>query len=204
MLLAIAAIAIPYFKLAHWVDRQLAAGLFQHTYGFHAAPEAIGPGDQESKAEVVAALRRGAMPFDSLADAVVVHGGSLYTHRFCQRPGVHHHDAASAQPVARPRQTMEAQNRRGSHHAASGTQAFERADSRILLQSGLSGGRGHLQQQRVRNLNLDEAATLAGFVQRPSHFNPLRYPDHALERRNIVLALMRENHYITADEYENA
>ena len=51
------------------------------------------------------------------------------------------------------------------------------------------------------NLTLPEAALLAGMVQRPSYFNPYRNPDHARERRNLVLALMRGNGYITKAEY---
>ena len=56
----------------------------------------------------------------------------------------------------------------------------------------------------VRKLNLPEAALLAGLIQRPSHFNPFRYADRALERRNIVLQLMLQNHYIERQQYEEA
>jgi len=55
-----------------------------------------------------------------------------------------------------------------------------------------------------RNLNLPEAALLAGMVQRPSYFNPNRNPEHAKERRDLVLGLMRDNKYITADDYRKA
>jgi len=56
----------------------------------------------------------------------------------------------------------------------------------------------------IRALNLTEAATLAGLIQRPSYLDPLRYPDRAIERRNVVLRLMHENGYISAAQYENA
>jgi penicillin-binding protein 1B len=49
-----------------------------------------------------------------------------------------------------------------------------------------------------------EAALLAGLIQRPSYFNPVRYPDRAKERRDIVLALMYQNGYLTEPEYGNA
>jgi len=49
-----------------------------------------------------------------------------------------------------------------------------------------------------------EAALLAGLVQRPSYFNPARYPDRARERRNIVLYLMRQNRYLTDAQYRAA
>ena len=51
---------------------------------------------------------------------------------------------------------------------------------------------------------MTEAATLAGLIQRPSYFDPFRYPDRAIERRNVVLRLMHENGYISAAQYEDA
>ena len=56
----------------------------------------------------------------------------------------------------------------------------------------------------VGQLSNSEAALLAGLVQRPSFFNPFRYPDRAKDRRDIVLGLMRENKYLTEDEYRAA
>ena len=56
----------------------------------------------------------------------------------------------------------------------------------------------------VHDLNLPEAALLAGMVQRPSYFNPRRNPAHAKERRDLVLALMRANKYISGDQYRVA
>jgi len=56
----------------------------------------------------------------------------------------------------------------------------------------------------IHNLTLTEAATLAGLIQRPSYYNPFRYPERALDRRNTVLMLMRENKYISAAQYQTA
>lgn len=56
----------------------------------------------------------------------------------------------------------------------------------------------------VRSLSLPEAATLAGLIQRPSFTNPIRWPDRAKSRRNIVLQLMRDNGYINDKEYAEA
>jgi len=56
----------------------------------------------------------------------------------------------------------------------------------------------------VRGLSLTEAATLAGLIQRPIYFNPFRYPDRAIDRRNVVLKRMRENSYITEAQYREA
>ena len=56
----------------------------------------------------------------------------------------------------------------------------------------------------ISQLNVPEAATLAGMVQRPSYYNPFRYPDRVQERRNRVLNLMRENKALTDREYRGA
>jgi penicillin-binding protein 1B len=56
----------------------------------------------------------------------------------------------------------------------------------------------------VSQLDLSEAALLAGLIQRPSYYNPYRYPDRAIERRNLVLTLMRQNGYLSAEQAENA
>jgi len=56
----------------------------------------------------------------------------------------------------------------------------------------------------VRSLTLAESATLAGLIQRPSFTNPVRWPDRAKSRRNIVLTLMRDNGYITDKEFAEA
>jgi penicillin-binding protein 1B len=58
--------------------------------------------------------------------------------------------------------------------------------------------------KQLREISLPEAALLAGLVQRPSYFNPFRYPDRAKERRDLVLRLMLENKYITAVQYQAA
>ena len=56
----------------------------------------------------------------------------------------------------------------------------------------------------VSRLNLPEAATLAGLIQHPSFINPYRWPERAQQRRNVVLKLMRENKYISEQEYDHA
>ncbi len=53
----------------------------------------------------------------------------------------------------------------------------------------------------LSQLTLQDAAALAGFIQRPNYTNPFRWPERAQARRNIVLSLMRDNGYITDREY---
>ncbi|HVF40221.1 MAG TPA: PBP1A family penicillin-binding protein [Gemmatimonadaceae bacterium] len=45
----------------------------------------------------------------------------------------------------------------------------------------------------VRNLNVAEAATLAALPKAPERYNPRRHPERAIERRNLVIELMRRN-----------
>lgn len=56
----------------------------------------------------------------------------------------------------------------------------------------------------IRELTLAEAATLAGLGQQPSARNPVRWPERAKARRNVVLALMKDNGYITPSQYDSA
>jgi penicillin-binding protein 1A len=49
-------------------------------------------------------------------------------------------------------------------------------------------------------LNLQQAALLAGLPQAPSQYNPFLYPGAAHRRRNEVLAKMAELHYISSAE----
>lgn len=56
----------------------------------------------------------------------------------------------------------------------------------------------------VRDLTVAEAALLAGIIQRPSWTSPVKQPERARQRRNIVLAMMRENRYITDAQYTEA
>lgn len=58
--------------------------------------------------------------------------------------------------------------------------------------------------KEVKRLTLPEAAMLAGLIQRPSYFNPFRYPNRARDRRNIVLQMMHQNGHIDAAEYASA
>ena len=52
-----------------------------------------------------------------------------------------------------------------------------------------------------KNLTLCESATLIGLCKNPSLFNPVRYPDRARERRNVVLSQMVKAGYLSRSEY---
>ena len=49
----------------------------------------------------------------------------------------------------------------------------------------------------ARDLNVSEAAILAALPKGPGFYNPRRHPARAIQRRNLVLDLMREQGYLT-------
>ena len=55
----------------------------------------------------------------------------------------------------------------------------------------------------VRDLNLLECATLAGLPKNPNIYSPIRNPERALRRRNIVLRTMVEHKLIRAATYDS-
>ena len=55
-------------------------------------------------------------------------------------------------------------------------------------------------QKDLAELTLPEAALLAGLPQAPSAYAPLRHPERAKRRRDIVLRAMESNGKITAEE----
>jgi penicillin-binding protein 1B len=59
-------------------------------------------------------------------------------------------------------------------------------------------------EKDFRDLTLAEAATLAGLIQMPEFRHPVRHPQRALDRRNVVLNAMLQNGAITKEQYEEA
>ncbi|MCH5186102.1 MAG: PBP1A family penicillin-binding protein [Oscillospiraceae bacterium] len=56
----------------------------------------------------------------------------------------------------------------------------------------------------VSELTLAQTASIAGITQRPSTFDPFKYPEKNTEKRNLVLKKMYELNKITQAEYEEA
>ncbi|MDX1624499.1 MAG: PBP1A family penicillin-binding protein [Gemmatimonadota bacterium] len=56
----------------------------------------------------------------------------------------------------------------------------------------------------VREVDLAQAATLAGLIRDPGRYNPHRDPERARERRDLVLRLMHEQERITDDQFARA
>ena len=53
------------------------------------------------------------------------------------------------------------------------------------------------------SLNLEEAALMVGVVNAPSFYNPVRHPERAQKKRNVVLAQMLKYNYISQDVYDS-
>lgn len=62
----------------------------------------------------------------------------------------------------------------------------------------------YFNKEDLEELTIADAALLAGLPQRPNHFNPLKNPEAAETRRNIVIGLMERHGKITAEEAEEA
>ncbi len=71
--------------------------------------------------------------------------------------------------------------------------------NQIYLGNGAYGVESAAQRyfgKTVRELNLAEAALLAALPKAPNRYNPRVEPDRAVQRRNTVLELLREQHVI--------
>jgi membrane peptidoglycan carboxypeptidase len=69
---------------------------------------------------------------------------------------------------------------------------------------GVEAAARHYFSKPASKLTLAEAATLAGIVRSPFAYDPTRFPERALSRRNVVLARMAQVGYVTAEEADAA
>lgn len=56
----------------------------------------------------------------------------------------------------------------------------------------------------LSNLSLSQLALLAGMPQAPNQYDPYSHPEAAQDRRNLVLSEMKNQGYISAEQYEKA
>ncbi len=56
----------------------------------------------------------------------------------------------------------------------------------------------------AKNLTIPEAALIAGIIQSPNRYNPVRNQERALQRRNVVLQAMLETGSISREQYQHA
>ncbi|WP_260465089.1 transglycosylase domain-containing protein [Arachnia propionica] len=69
---------------------------------------------------------------------------------------------------------------------------------------GVEAAAHHYWGTTAAELTLDQAAMLAGIVQNPNAYNPAKYPEKAMERRNHVLNRMAQLNIITKEEAQAA
>ena len=69
---------------------------------------------------------------------------------------------------------------------------------------GVQEASRHFFNKDAKDLNLSEAAIIAGMYQAPTSYNPFNHPQAATKRRNTVLYLMERHGYITAEERKMA
>jgi penicillin-binding protein 1A len=84
---------------------------------------------------------------------------------------------------------------------------FEIYVNKNLMSSNIYGiktAAGEYFGKDLEELELHEAAVLAGLPQSPNNYNPFIYPERAEKRRNIVLSLMHQHGYISKKEMDDA
>ncbi|WP_044023019.1 PBP1A family penicillin-binding protein [Bacillus sp. SG-1] len=84
---------------------------------------------------------------------------------------------------------------------------FEMYFNKVYMSAGINGfgtAATYYYGKELKDLELHEAALLAGMPQSPNNYNPFDYPEKAEKRRNIVLSLMHQHGKITQEEMEQA
>ncbi len=79
--------------------------------------------------------------------------------------------------------------------------------NQIYLGSGAYGVKAAAKKyfdKDLEQLTTGEAALLVGLIPAPGRYNPFVNPELAKQRRNLVLSVMREQDYITDEEYQKA
>ena len=56
----------------------------------------------------------------------------------------------------------------------------------------------------VSELTISESAVLAGITQNPAGYNPITHPKRNAKKRTTILSYMKDQGYITSDEYDKA
>ena len=86
-------------------------------------------------------------------------------------------------------------------------QIFEMYVNKIFMSENMHGvltaSRTYFGKD-LNELELHEAALLAGMPQSPNNYNPFTNPEKAEHRRNVVLSLMHQHGFISKEEKENA
>lgn len=79
--------------------------------------------------------------------------------------------------------------------------------NQIYLGSGAYGVKAAAKKyfdKELSNLTVGEAALLVGLIPAPGRYNPFANPDLSRQRRNLVLDVMRDQDYISKEEWAKA
>lgn len=68
---------------------------------------------------------------------------------------------------------------------------------------GIEAAANRYFNRSTADLLVDQAAILVGMLKANSYYNPRLHPDHARERRNVVLSQMEKNGYLSARETDS-
>ncbi len=68
---------------------------------------------------------------------------------------------------------------------------------------GFSQASRLLFKQSIGHLSFDKLALLVGMVKGPTQYNPIKYPDRAKKRRDLVLRIMRDHQIIDEPGYRD-
>lgn len=71
-------------------------------------------------------------------------------------------------------------------------------------QYGVQTASRHFLSKNASDLTLADAALLSGMIRSPSRYNPIKYPDKAQIRRDVVLARMLELKIISKEDFDAA
>ncbi|MBK0381869.1 transglycosylase domain-containing protein [Pedobacter sp. SD-b] len=69
---------------------------------------------------------------------------------------------------------------------------------------GINTAAKHYFNKPVSNLDVDEAAMLVGMLKATSTYNPIKNPENAIKRRNVVLAQMNKYKFLSNSQYQLA
>ena len=68
---------------------------------------------------------------------------------------------------------------------------------------GVQAASNHYFGKDIIDIQLDESAILIGLLPAPAKYSPIRHPERALKRRNLVLRVMKEQGYIEENQYQS-
>ncbi|WP_141603524.1 penicillin-binding protein 1A [Terrilactibacillus laevilacticus] len=87
-------------------------------------------------------------------------------------------------------------------------QILEMYLNKIYLGAGATYGVSNASKlyfgKNIQDVTLPQAAMLAAMTRNPGYYDPLRQPEHAKQRRDLVLDLMVQHHAISKEEAEKA